>query len=229
MAISLLNVGLVEVFGLAPALVIADEAVKAANVEIIGVEGNAGQDSLIKFLGDVANVTQAVEVARQVATRMGATFSAAIMLAFEDPAGVPLIDTPQEYSAITDGFLHLLPQQPVQEVAKEKSKKDSKAAAATADQAVKGWWHMQALGLLETQGLVGALEGADAMLKAANVEVVGKEKIGAAHVTIMIRGDVAAVSAAIEAGKAAASRVGKLVSAHVIARPHDGLAKLLPQ
>jgi ethanolamine utilization protein EutM len=66
------------------------------------------------------------------------------------------------------------------------------------------------------------------MLKAANVEVVGKEKIGAAHVTVMVRGDVAAVRAAIDAGRAAAEKVGKVVAAHVIARPHEGLAKLLP-
>ena len=87
---------------------------------------------------------------------------------------------------------------------------------------------MQALGLLETQGLVAVIEGTDAMVKAANIEIVGKEKIGAAHVTVMIRGDVAAVKAAIDAGKAAAEKVGKVVAAHVIARPHDALAKLLP-
>jgi microcompartment protein CcmL/EutN len=87
---------------------------------------------------------------------------------------------------------------------------------------------MQALGLLETQGLVAVIEGADAMVKAAAVEIVGKEKIGAAHVTVMIRGDVAAVKAAIDAGKAAAEKVGKVVAAHVIPRPHDALAKLLP-
>lgn len=88
---------------------------------------------------------------------------------------------------------------------------------------------MQALGLLETQGLTGVIEGADAMLKAADVQIVGKEKIGAAHVTVMVRGDVASVKSAIDAGAAAAEKVGTLVSAHVIPRPHDGLAKLLPQ
>ena len=87
---------------------------------------------------------------------------------------------------------------------------------------------MQAIGLLETQGLVAVIEGADAMVKAANVEIIGKEKIGAAHVTVLVRGDVAAVKAAVAAGKAAAEKVGKVVAAHVIARPHDTLAKLLP-
>ena len=88
---------------------------------------------------------------------------------------------------------------------------------------------MQALGLLETKGLTGVIEGADAMLKAANVELVGKEKIGAAHVTVMVRGDVAAVTAALDAGQAAVEKVGTLVSAHVIARPHEAIAKLLPE
>lgn len=87
---------------------------------------------------------------------------------------------------------------------------------------------MQALGILETQGLTGAIEGADAMVKAADVTIIGKEKIGAAHVTIMVQGDVAAVKAAIDAGRAAAERVGTLVAAHVIARPHEALARLLP-
>ncbi len=86
-----------------------------------------------------------------------------------------------------------------------------------------------AIGLIETQGLIGLLEAADVMLKAANVEVIGKEKIGAAYVTVMVKGDVAAVKAAVEAGAAAVNKLGgKLILAHVIPRPHEGLTKLLP-
>jgi len=87
-----------------------------------------------------------------------------------------------------------------------------------------------AVGLLETQGLVAALHATDEMLKGANVELVGKEKIGAAYVTIMVRGDVAAVKAAIDAGRATVERLGgKLIMADVIARPHPELAALLPK
>ncbi|MGA3179501.1 MAG: BMC domain-containing protein [Verrucomicrobiota bacterium] len=86
-----------------------------------------------------------------------------------------------------------------------------------------------ALGIIETQGLTGVLEATDAMLKAANVTLVGKEKIGAAYVTVIVRGDVAAVKAAVEAGARAVGSLGKLVAAHVIARPHDDLAALLPK
>ncbi|HEY6291415.1 MAG TPA: BMC domain-containing protein [Terriglobia bacterium] len=85
-----------------------------------------------------------------------------------------------------------------------------------------------ALGLIETKGLVGAIEAADAMVKAANVTLVGKEYIGAGFVTVMVRGDVGAVKAATDAGAAAARRVGELVSVHVIPRPHSEAEKILP-
>ena len=86
-----------------------------------------------------------------------------------------------------------------------------------------------ALGLIETKGLVGAIEAADAMVKAANVRLVGTEKVGGGYVTVMVRGDVGAVKAATDAGAAAAERVGELVSVHVIPRPHADIETILPQ
>lgn len=86
-----------------------------------------------------------------------------------------------------------------------------------------------ALGMLETKGLIGAIEGADAMVKSANVTLVGKEYIGSGLVTVMVRGDVGAVKAAIDAGAAAAQRVGNLVSVHVIPRPHGDVEIILPK
>ncbi|HBT46844.1 MAG TPA: ethanolamine utilization protein EutM [Peptococcaceae bacterium] len=85
-----------------------------------------------------------------------------------------------------------------------------------------------ALGLIETKGLVAAIEAADAMLKAAGVELLGMEKIGSGLVTVMIGGDVGAVKAATEAGAAAASKLGEVVAVHVIPRPHSDLQKILP-
>jgi microcompartment protein CcmL/EutN len=85
-----------------------------------------------------------------------------------------------------------------------------------------------ALGLIETKGFVGMVEAADAMLKAAKVELVGYEKIGGGYVTAIVRGDVAAVKAAVEAGARGAERVGQLVSVHVIPRPHDNIDVTLP-
>ena len=86
-----------------------------------------------------------------------------------------------------------------------------------------------ALGLIETKGLVGAIEAADAMVKAANVKLIGKEKVGGGYVTVFVRGDVGAVKAATDAGAAAAERVGELISVHVIPRPHSDLELILPQ
>jgi ethanolamine utilization protein EutM len=86
-----------------------------------------------------------------------------------------------------------------------------------------------ALGMVETKGLIGAVEAADAMVKAANVTLVGKEYIGAGYVTVLIRGDVGAVKAATDAGAAAARRVGELVSVHVIPRPHTEVERILPK
>ncbi len=87
---------------------------------------------------------------------------------------------------------------------------------------------LDALGMVETKGLVGAIEAADAMVKAAKVDLLGKETIGGGYVTVMVRGDVGAVKAATDAGAAAAQRVGELVSVHVIPRPHSEVESILP-
>jgi ethanolamine utilization protein EutM len=87
---------------------------------------------------------------------------------------------------------------------------------------------LEALGMVETKGFVGAVEAADAMVKAANVQLLGKEYIGAGYVTIFVRGDVGAVKAATDAGAAAARRVGELISVHVIPRPHAEVERVLP-
>ena len=86
----------------------------------------------------------------------------------------------------------------------------------------------EALGMIETRGLIGAIEAADAMVKAANVSLVGKEKIGSGLVTVMVRGDVGAVKAAVDAGAAAAKRVGELYGVHVIPSPHNDVEGILP-
>lgn len=86
-----------------------------------------------------------------------------------------------------------------------------------------------ALGMVETRGLIGAIEAADAMVKAANVTLVGREQIGSGLVTVMVRGDVGAVKAATDAGGAAAQKVGELVSVHVIPRPHSEVELILPK
>src|SRR3970040_2251389 len=88
---------------------------------------------------------------------------------------------------------------------------------------------MIALGMVETKGLIGSIAAADAMVKAANVTLIGSEYVGGGYVTVMVRGDVGAVKAATDAGAAAAKRVGELVSVHVIPRPHSDVELILPQ
>ncbi|MGE5141461.1 MAG: ethanolamine utilization microcompartment protein EutM [Rudaea sp.] len=87
---------------------------------------------------------------------------------------------------------------------------------------------MIALGMVETRGLIGSIEAADAMVKAANVTLIGSEYVGGGFVTVMVRGDVGAVKAATDAGAAAAKRIGELVSVHVIPRPHEDVEMILP-
>ncbi|MFA9465575.1 MAG: BMC domain-containing protein [Velocimicrobium sp.] len=87
---------------------------------------------------------------------------------------------------------------------------------------------LSALGMIETRGLVASIEAADAMLKAADVELIGLEKIGSGLVTVMVQGEVGAVKAAVESGEAAASRLGELVAVHVIPRPHGNVSTILP-
>ena len=88
---------------------------------------------------------------------------------------------------------------------------------------------MQALGMIETRGLTAAIEAADAMVKAAEVTLIGTEKIGSGLVSVMVRGDVGAVNAAVQAGAANASKLGELVATHVIPRPHQDVEKILPK
>ena len=88
---------------------------------------------------------------------------------------------------------------------------------------------LEALGMVETRGLVAAIEAADAMVKAAEVTLVGTEKIGSGLVSVMVRGDVGAVKAAVEAGSAAATRLGEVIATHVIPRPHADVEKILPK
>lgn len=87
---------------------------------------------------------------------------------------------------------------------------------------------LEALGMVETRGLVAAVEAADAMVKAANVTLIGTQKIGSGLVTVMVRGDVGAVKSATEAGNAAAARLGEVIAVHVIPRPHSDVEKILP-
>lgn len=108
-------------------------------------------------------------------------------------------------------------------------KASQKAEKTTTNHKEERKMSQEALGMIETRGLVASIEAADTMLKAANVVLVGTEKIGSGLVTVMVRGDVGAVKSAVESGADAAARLGELVATHVIPRPHNDVEKILPQ
>lgn len=189
---------------------VADAAVKAANVRLLGIETTGNENLMIKLEGGIAAVVAALAAAERRAEQLGAK-AVIRCLANPDEAMAGLIHFPNAQNPLYDGRDQLLPidfPQPENKIMSNKQ---------------------EALGILETQGLTAILEATDAMLKSANVTLVGKEKIGAAYVTVIVRGDVAAVTAAIDAGSKAIGSLGKLIAAHVIARPHDDLTALLPK
>ena len=111
---------------------------------------------------------------------------------------------------------------------KTTTKKSTKATEVAKPVKEEKKMSLEALGIIETRGLVAAIEAADAMVKAANVTLIGTEKIGSGLVSVMVRGDVGAVKAAVEAGSVSASKLGELVATHVIPRPHADVEKILP-
>jgi ethanolamine utilization microcompartment shell protein EutS len=136
--------------------------------------------------------------------------------------GTPLLALAQEELAELEPNTQQLKKPP------EKRKKAKTEDTVQREKGVPKMPNTNALGMVETKGLVGAIEAADAMVKAANVQLVGKEQIGSGLVTVMVRGDVAAVKAATDAGAAACEKVGELIAVHVIPRPHAEVETILP-
>ncbi len=197
------SLALLEIGNLVPALVVADRCAKAAGVRIIGIESTMGAQQCIKLAGSAGDVREAGQHGVALARHMGAR---ADLVLLTGPTEIT-----RELATLPPAFIPLLG------IYDSKVKRED--AMADSD----------ALGLIETQGLVAALHATDEMLKAGAVDLVGKEKIGAAYVTIVVRGDVAAVQSAVRAGKETVQRLqGKLIMADVITHPHPELAALLP-
>ena len=202
--------GFIEIPFFGITAVVADVAVKSARVRLLGIETTGNENLMIRLAGEVAAVQAALAVAEQRAETMGAK-AIVKCIANPDAALVGLIDFQNTLNPLYGGRDQFLPT--------DFPKQQNEIMSAK----------QEALGILETQGLTAILEATDAMLKSANVTLVGKEKIGAAYVTVIVKGDVAAVTAAVDAGAKAVGQLGKLIAAHVIARPHEDLAALLPK
>lgn len=212
------TLGTLETTGLTPALVALDVMEKAAPLRLLQVELNDFYGVVIKVLGSPDAVRAAVEAGRAVAERMGGA-PIANVINRPDPAAWPALESRSEYNPLIQQDVVLQPAGSTASPSKSASQKESTVAESP----------NYALGLLETQGFTAVFEAIDSACKAANVEVIGKEKLGGGYVTVIVKGDVAAVKAAIEAGQAKVGALGKLIAAHVIARPSAGVLSLLPK
>jgi carbon dioxide concentrating mechanism protein CcmO len=202
--------GFAEIPAFSVMAVIADQTVKAAEVKILSIEATGYPTIVLKLEGELPAIEAALEFAERMAEQMGT--KATIDVIGQPDAGLDaLMNFPNSQNPLYGGRDQFLPSDyPI-----------------TKDYTMDP--ERQALGIIETQGLTAVLEATDSMLKAANVTLVGKEKIGAAYVTVIVRGDVAAVKAAVDAGAKAVGTLGKLIAAHVIPRPHEDLIALLPK
>lgn len=211
------SIGILEVAGFTPAMVALDAMEKAADIHVVQAELNDFLGTVIKIGGSVDSVSAAVEAGRVAALRFGVTPIVAVIPNPEPSAMAVGILSRQERSPLLEQNVVLGQPEPPQT---DETKSRESAMAETPN---------FALGFIETQGFTAVFEAIDTACKAANVEVLAKEKLGGGYITIVIKGDVAAVNAAVEAGKTKVGSLGKLIAAHVIARPSANVLALLPK
>jgi microcompartment protein CcmL/EutN len=197
---------LVEIGGWSPGMVVLDAMEKAAGVSILQTELNDSPGVCLKLYGALGDVQAAAQAAEATAAAMRVAVIAHVIAS-------PAPDSVKAYEAPVD-FNPLMEQSTVHYP--EKNMKNNSQARF-------------AIGLIETQGFTAVFEAIDTALKTAAVEVLAREKLGGGYITVLIKGDVAAVTAAIEAGKAKVEGLGRLIAAHVIASPSEGVLSLLPK
>lgn len=213
------GLGVLEVSALGAALVVLDHVDKAAPVRLLQAELNDYYGYVIKILGEPAALRSAVDAGRRVAEQMQSKCVTTIIDAPDERAW-KAIETPPEYQPLIEQDVVFRPRSigPTAEASFIQPKESAMPNVP-----------VYAIGLIETQGFTAVIEATDTACKAANVEVIGKEKLGGGYITILVRGDVAAVKAAVEAGKAKVEGLGNLIAAHVIARPSPAILSLLPE
>lgn len=204
--------GILEVTGLTPAMVALDAMDKTAGVRVLEAESNDFYGLVLKVTGTQAAVAAAIEAGKSVAESLGGK-PVGTVLNRPDERAWPALRSKVEISPLI--------QQPIVKTPNYEvlSKREGNSMAD----------NISALGFIETQGFTAVFEAIDSACKAANVEVLGKEKLGGGYVTVVIKGDVAAVQAAVEAGVAKVNGLGKLIAGHVIARPSAAVLSLLPK
>jgi carbon dioxide concentrating mechanism protein CcmO len=207
--------GVLETKGWTPAMVALDAMEKAASIRVWQVELNDMLGTCLKVVGSVAAVSAAIEAGRAVAEQMQGSPASSTVIPRLSAGGLQGIDSKVEYNP-------LIQQHVVKELSDYPGLLTDKVTNVSSEP-------IQALGFIETQGFTAVFEAIDTACKAAQVDVVAKEKLGGGYVTIVIRGDVAAVRAAVDAAKPKVEGLGKLIAAHVIARPSQSVMALLPK
>jgi carbon dioxide concentrating mechanism protein CcmO len=204
--------GILEVTGLTTAMLALDAMDKTAGVKLLQTESNDFYGVVLKVTGPQAAVAAAIAAGKATAEQMGGK-PVATVLNRPDERAWPALESKVEISPLIQQAVVKLPNYEV--VGKREG-------SSMAD-------NISALGFIETQGFTAVFEAIDSACKAANVEVIGKEKLGGGYITVVVKGDVAAVKAAIEAGVAKVNGLGKLIAGHVIARPSAAVLSLLPK
>jgi len=202
--------GLVEVQGWSPAMVILDAMEKAGSVRLLQAELNDFYGVCLKVTGPLADVGAALESAAALARSLRVPCVSDLISAAAREAR-PAYQASPEFNPLIEQQVVYIPS----------------PAGTTKEKRVSQQSDF-AIGFIETQGFTAVMEAIDTACKAANVEVLGREKLGGGYITVIIKGDVAAVNAAVEAGKAKVDGLGKLIAAHVIPRPSASLRSLLP-
>lgn len=205
--------GILEVTGLTPAMVALDTMDKAASIRLVQSESNDFYGVVLKITGPVDAVQAAIAAGRNAAEQMGGK-PVATIINRPDGRSWPALKSPVEISPL------------IQQAVVKNPNYEQLAPASEGKRMAD---NISALGFIETQGFTAVFEAIDSACKAANVEVIGKEKLGGGYITVVVKGDVAAVQAAIDAGTAKVQGLGKLIASHVIARPSAAVLSLLPK
>ena len=246
------SLGLLETHGLTPAMVALDRMEKAADVRLVQCEVNDLLGVVMKIVGPAAAVTTAIEAGRAAAQPMGGRPVAHVIHHPDDDAW-EAIQSPAQFNPLIQQDVVFFPQyETVEPTADEPREgeapaepdhntKSTRTRAARQEPRPPGIAqsyparspmkpeHPFALGFIETQGFTAVFEAIDTACKAGNVQVVGKEKLGGGYVCVIVQGELAAVTAAIEAGREKVGDLGKLIAAHVLARPSPSVLALLPK
>lgn len=207
--------GLLETHGLTPTLAALDRMEKSGRVRLVQCELNDFLGVVTKIVGPTAAVQTALGEGREIAAQLGGRPVAQLIERPDDRAWEGIQSPPTFNPLIQQDVVFFPNYEPL--------------AAAGEDRSMKQEQSSFALGFIETQGFTAVYEAIDTACKAANVEVVGKEKLGGGYVAVIVKGDLSAVTAAIEAGRQKVEGLGKLIAAHVIARPSASVLSLLPK